>query len=170
MAETTKTQHGGGQSFNAAPVVNSIPKVSAGTDDLQDSGLRTIEVAITSAQILAMRATPVALVAAPGAGKVLQFLGALLILDFGVAYSENSGNTNLVVENATGTDVSEVLEATGFIDATADAMRHMVPAILGSVLLANEGLYLKNAGSAEIITGTGVMRAKVTYAVWDTGL
>lgn len=169
MAETTKTVYGGGASWAAAPAINAIPKVSQSSSDLEDSHLRTIEVAITAAEILLLRATPKALVAAPGSGKVLQFIGATVIYDYATAFTESSAN--LVVENATGTDMSEILEATGLMDATADQIRHMVPAIVSPVILANEGLYLKNNGAAEYGgAGTSVMRVKVTYAVWDTGL
>lgn len=169
MAEAT-TSVTGGVGHTSATVGHS-PRVSVSAPNVyEDSPYCSVEVAITSAQILAMRASHVELVPAPGAGKVLQFLGATVIYDYAVAYSENSASTNLVVENATGTDVSEILEATGFVDATSDQIRHMVPAILGPVMLANEGLYLKNNGGAEMITGTSVLRVKVLYAVHTTGL
>lgn len=170
MAETTKTQHGGGQSWSAAPIVNAIPKVSTGTDDFEDSHIRTIEVAITAAEILALRATNKELVAAPGTGKVLQFLGAILILDYATAYTESAANLAINYTNAAGTVASEVLEATGLADATTDQIRHMVPAIVSPVVAANAPLTLDNNGAAEWSGGTSVIRMKVTYAVWDTGL
>jgi hypothetical protein len=167
MAETTKTLNGGA-SYGTATLGHCPRVASTATTDYEDSPYASVEVAITSAQILTMRATPVALVPAPGAGKVLQFLGATVIYDYATAYTESAAN--LVIENNTGTDMSEILEATGFMDATADAMRHMVPAILGPVMLANEGLYLKNNGAGEYGSGTSVLRVKVLYAVHTTGL
>lgn len=168
MAQATKTAGGGSSFASGLATVGQCPRVANGTTDMEDSPYGSVEVALTSAQLLALRATPALLVAAPGAGKVLQFLGATLIYDYATAYTESAAN--IVVENATGTDMSEILEATGFIDATADAMRHMVPAILGPVMLANEGLYLKNNGAAEWSGGTSVIRVKVLYAIHTTGL
>lgn len=167
MAEATTSVEGGVGHTTAT--VGHCPRVSTSAPNrYEDSPFASVEVAITSAQILAMRASHVELVPAPGAGKVLQFLGATIIYDFATAYTESAAN--LVVENATGTDMSEILEATGFIDASADAIRHMVPAILGPVILANEGLYLKNNGAAEYTGGTSVLRVKVQYCVHTTGL
>jgi hypothetical protein len=167
MSEATTSVTGG--VGHSTATVGHCPRVSTSAPNVyEDSPFCSVEVAITSAQILAMRASHVELVPAPGAGKVLQFLGATVIYDYATAYTESAAN--LVVENATGTDVSEILEATGFVDATSDQIRHMVPAILGPVMLANEGLYLKNNGAAEYAVGTSVMRVKVLYAVHSTGL
>jgi hypothetical protein len=167
MSEATTSVEGG--VGHSTATVGRCPRVSRSAPNrYEDSPYDSVEVSITSAQILAMRATHVELVPAPGAGYVLQFLGATVIYDYATAYTESSAN--LVVENATGTDVSEILEATGFMDATSDQIRHMVPAILGPVMLANEGLYLKNNGGSEYGTGTSVMRVKVQYCVHATGL
>lgn len=162
MPETTKTQHGGGQSWNAAPIVNSIPKVSSGTDDMEDSHLRTVEVALTSAQILALNATPVELVAAPGAGKVLHYLGATFIHDYGGTQYANGAV--LIVKQGSVAVSADVLAAT--LTAAADVITSNIP--ITGVATANTALTLTTATA--FITGTGVLRVKVVYAIWDTGL
>lgn len=167
------TRHiGGGVSYDGGSGTKGrCPRIaSVATDvDLEDSPYGSVEVALTAAQILTLRATPVVLVPAPGAGKVLEFLGAILIYQYVAAYTESSAN--LVIENATGTDISEILEATGLMDATSNQIRHMVPAIVSPVILANEGLYLKNNGAGEYGgAGTSVIRMKVLFATHSTGL
>jgi len=47
--------------------------------------IRYKNVRITSAEILALNATPKELVAAPGAGRAIEFVSAALFLDYGAA-------------------------------------------------------------------------------------
>jgi hypothetical protein len=134
---------------------------------------RWTEVAVSSVDILALRATPKTLVAAPGSGKVLEFLGSLLILDAtATAYVESSANLSVRYENTTGAKASDDIEATGFIDQTADTMttaRPKADAIVAKTGCENKALVLHNLGAGEYTTGTGVMRVKVSYRVWSTG-
>jgi hypothetical protein len=135
--------------------------------------IRWAEVALTSPEILALRATPKTLVSAPGAGKVLEFVGALLLLDAtATAYVESAANLSVRYENTTGAKASDDIEATGFIDQTADTMttaRPKADAIVAATGCANKALVLHNLGAGEYTTGTGTMRVKVSYRVWSTG-
>ena len=135
--------------------------------------LGVAQVSITSAEILALRATPKTLVAAPGAGKLLEFVSAVLLLDAtATAYVESSANLAVRYENTTGAKASEDVEATGFIDQTADTMttaRARADAIVAKTGCENKALVLHNLGAGEYTTGTGVMRVKITYRVWTTG-
>ncbi|UCF48291.1 MAG: hypothetical protein JSU89_14165, partial [Myxococcales bacterium] len=51
-------------------------------DELPEQSIQYAEVEVTSAEILALNSTPKTLVPAPGAGKVLEFISAILILDY----------------------------------------------------------------------------------------
>lgn len=138
-----------------------------------DSGSGTVEKwvegTISIAEMLALRATPKELVAAPGAGKVLEFIGGTLIYDYAAAYTESADNLVVKVENGSGAAVSETIEATGFLDATADKMIK-VEAIKDALLTANKALVLHNAGDGEL-GGTGSpLRYKIKVAVHETGL
>lgn len=170
--EVVKSTYGGGSSWRAAPAVNSIGMVDPGNYDLKASPYRVSDwITVSSAEILALRATNKTLVAAPGSGYVNQFLGAILIYDYATAYTE-SGNDNLAINytDAAGAIASEALEATGLMDATSDQIRHMVPAIVSPVVVANAALTLDNQGSGELSGGTSILRVKVFYAVHDTQL
>lgn len=135
--------------------------------------MRFAEVALSSAEILALRATPKTLVAAPGTGLLLEFCGGVLILDStATAYVESSANLAVKYTNGSGAQVSDTIEATGFIDQTADTMTSMrakQDAIVAKTGCENKALVLHNLGAAEYTTGTGTMRAKVAYRVWTTG-
>lgn len=168
MAEVTRTMSGG---INAGTVTRGrCPRFSSvGSTDIEDSPYASREVSLTSAQILALATTPVELVPAPGAGKVLQFLGALLILDYGtIAYTESADNLTINYTDESGLTASEVIETTGFIDQTNDEMITAVP-VKDIVPVANAALVLSNEND-QFAAGDGVMRVKIIYAVHSTGL
>lgn len=138
-----------------------------------DGAVQVVEVAISSSEILALRAVPKTLVAAPGAGKIAQFLSILLLLDAtATAYVESSANLAVKYDSGSGAKVSDDIEATGFIDQTADTMtqgRAKNDAIVAKTGCENKALVLHNLGAGEYTTGTGTIRAKVRYVVWSTG-
>lgn len=140
---------------------------------IADGALRWAEVAITSPEALAIRATPKTLVAAPGAGKIAEFVGMLLILDAtATAYVESSANLAVRYENGSGAKVSDDIEMTGFIDQTADTMttaRPKADAIVAKTGCENKALVLHGLGAGEWTTGTGTLRAKVAYRVVPSG-
>ncbi len=131
-------------------------------------------VVISSAEILALNATPKQLVAAPGANKVLLLDRAIFFLDYnaaayaGIAAGED---WNIKYENASGLAVG-FLETTGFLDLTADAYRVMeVGASAGTILnnytpLVNKALVLHQL-SGEIITGDSPVAVRVFYTQVD---
>lgn len=139
------------------------------------SSIQSAEVSITNAQMLALRATPVTLVAAPGAGKVLEFLGGVLLFDRTAVYTETTDNMAVKYSNGAGTAISVAIESTGFVDAAADAVYFVQPiagTILGvKTLFENLPLVLHNTGDGEFGGGNAanVVRAKMNYRVWATG-
>lgn len=130
------------------------------------------EISLTSAEILALRATPKVLVAAPGAGRVIEFVSAAVILKAtATAYVESAANLVVRYGTTTGAIVSQVGEMTGFIDQTADMSTVLLPKvdpIATAVASTNVALVLHNNGAAEYTTGTGTMRVKVAYKVHAT--
>lgn len=81
---------------------------------------------ITSAQLLALNATPQTIVAAPGAGRYREFLGAQILYDYNsTAYAGIAAGEDLVFKytDGSGAAVSQQIEATGFLDQTADEIR-----------------------------------------------
>jgi hypothetical protein len=131
------------------------------------------EVAVSSAELLALRATPKTLVAAPGAGYVLEFVSAVLLLDAtATAYVESSANLGIKYTDGSGFQVSEDIEATGFIDQTADTLQHArakADSIVAKTGCEDAALVLHNLGAGEYTTGTGTMRVKISYRRWATG-
>lgn len=148
---------------------NANPAVTVKTSDALSA-----EVTVTSAELLALRATPKTLVAAPGAGRMLQFITAELILDYNsVGYTESADNMAVKYTDGSGVKVSEDIEATGFIDQTADTVTNAVfrkDTIVAASGAANKALVLHNIGDGEYAAGNSPMRVKITYRVLKTGL
>jgi hypothetical protein len=156
----------GSGAASAAPTWETIA-----SDDLSDVVVG--EVSVSSPELLALRATPKLLLAAPGAGLVLDFIGAWLALDAtATAYVEAAANLGIRFTGTTGALVSDAIETTGFIDQTTDTMttaRRKADAIIAKAACENQGLYLHNLGAGEFTTGTGVLRVKIVARLWTTG-
>jgi hypothetical protein len=143
---------------------------------LNDTLINYREVALTNAQIKALRATPVALVPAPGAGKWNQFLELILFLDYGSnVLTETAYNLLVRYGDGSGTAASQVIECTGFIDQAADVATIGLPVLDNIVTKANgenKALVLHNNGAAEFggnAAADTLLRAKVAYRVHKTG-
>ena len=144
---------------------------------LRDGIEGVAEVTITSPQLLALNATPIELVAAPGAGKALILKGVQLHLDYNsAAYAGIAAGEDLAVKytDGSGVQVAEI-ETTGFLDQTADQYRWAYPAdTLGAT--ASEVTPAANAALVahmlvgEIITGDSPLHLKVFYREIDLDL
>lgn len=141
------------------------------------NAVNTAEVTLTAAEVKALRATPAVLVPAPGAGKVIEFIGAVLILDYGGTngFTETTDNLAVKYTDGSGAAVSQAIETTGFIDQTADTMTTAQPkidAIAAKSGCENKPLVLHNTGDGEIAgnaANNNVLRVKVAYRIWNTG-
>lgn len=134
-----------------------------------EAGVRYTDVQVTTAQVLALNATPISLVAAPGAGRVLIFEGAFLHLDYNAtAYGGIAAGEDLAISytNGSGQEVGRC-ETTGFLDATADAIR-WVPA-QSTTAAVNQITPVANAALVisllvgEITTGDSPLNVRTFY-------
>jgi hypothetical protein len=167
------TADAAGRAKMADDFVNSA-KVAANeiaSADLAVSTVQYAEVEISSSEILALFTTPKTLVAAPGAGKVLEFISLLLAYDYGtVAYTIGTA-TNLQVKytDASGAAVSTTQAVTGFIDQVTDQLRAL-DKLEASVTPVDNAALVLTLAAANVTAGDGVIHAKVAYRVHATGL
>lgn len=175
MATTLAVNSGG-----AAPSVITGAMIAANTvatADLSKDTIQYAEVSMTSAEVKALRATPKTLVAAPGAGLVLEYLSMVLLLDYGGTngFTESTNNLAVKYENGSGAAASGTIEMTGFIDQTADTATtsiFKVDTIAAKTACENKALVLHNTSGAEIggnAANDNVLRAKVAYRVHASG-
>ncbi len=89
-----------------------------------------VDANVTAAELLALNATAIEMVAAPGAGKALVFMGAGIEYDFvATACTGVAAGEDLVFKytNASGEQVSAHVETTGMIDQGNDELRWVAP-------------------------------------------
>lgn len=130
---------------------------------------------ITSAQLLALNATPITVVTAPGAGLAIVPTRVLVRIAAGTAYAGIAAGEDLVLKytNGSGAQCSSVIETTGFLDQTTAQLRVAgTPASTGST--AGDVTPVANAAvvmhllSGEITTGTSPLYVKVFYDIINT--
>lgn len=147
--------------------------------DLHDSLIHYAEVTLTAAQIIDLADTPVTIVAAPGAGKLLEFVSAVLILNHsGTGFTESADNLGFYYDTESGALLSEIVECTGFIDQTADTVTFAVPnggaatAIAAASAAVNKPIVLANPDGdfADGGTTTSTLLVRCMYRVHSTGL
>jgi len=125
------------------------------------------DVLITSAQLLALFATPQTIVPAPGAGIVVLFDGIYVVKPAGVAYAGIAAGEDLSVRYGTaGLEVCEI-ETTGFLDQATLQVRegkpfHAASLISSIVPVANSSLTL-GLLVGEITTGDQPLHVRAYY-------
>lgn len=148
----------------ASPVWNSLGAVANG--DIDETLIKYATVTLTHAQIAALRATPIELVAAPGANKQNQFVAATLNGNFTAgAYTETTDNLAIRLGSSSGPKVSEDIEAGGFMDQAAKILTNAVQkkdTILTEAQAENTALVLHNIGDGEFGGGNSANTLKVT--------
>lgn len=134
-----------------------------------ESAIKFVDVTVSSAEMLALNATPKQLVAAPGADLALIFEGAVAFLDYGAAaYAGIAAGEDLAVKytDSSGLQVASC-ETDPFLTATADATRYIQPYRAASgasdiTPVANAALVLHML-SGEITTGDSPLKMRVYY-------
>jgi hypothetical protein len=135
----------------------------------------TVNKTITSAQLLALNATPIEVIAAPGANKAIIVEDVIMSKAAGTAYSGIAAGEDLEVGYVTGGTTLATIETTGFLDQTTAQCRvssKTVPGIAVTTNLtptANAAVVVRLA-SGEITTGDSDLKLRVRYRVIDTVL
>lgn len=132
----------------------------------------TAKVSLTNANIKALRATPITLVAAPGANKIIVFDHALLKLNYGTdVLTESADNLAIKYVDGSGAAVSETIECTGWIDQSVDTYTNAIAkkdAIVAASANVNKALVIHNTGDGEIggnATADSTVDIYVTYHI-----
>jgi hypothetical protein len=136
--------------------------------------IQEFEVAIAAAAVATLRASPVTLVAAPGAGYAWELVGGLVLMDYTApAYTETADNLAVKYVDGSGLAASQTIEMTGFIDQAGDMVTNILPKVdlIGTkAQVENTALVLHNTGDGEFAGGGGsALRVKVAVRRWPTG-
>lgn len=126
-------------------------------------GLQTIEIDLSSADILALSATPKILVPAPGTGKIINVLGIMTSLSVGgTPYTGGSGVSvrynGLVTNLVTALNTFTIVNTTDLI-RTAHAITPLNDITLG----INKAVQLEDG--TPYISGNGTLKVFITYNI-----
>lgn len=138
---------------------NQIP----GTDQRAIGMVYEKIVEISAAEILLLKTAPKELVAAPGTGKVLEFISAVFFLDEGSA--DYSGGALTIQTLTSNNTVSDSLSAANLLESTDDAYVMLQAVHTETDLDVNEGLEL--VADADPTTGNGTLKVAVRYCIHD---
>ena len=129
------------------------------------------DVQLSAAEVNALAAANIELVAAPGAGLAVVPIAVQMFLDHGGTDFVQTNNTDqLALVYSGGAEIAEVgteAQCTAFLEAGADAgLYSPVPAIAGGfVPVAATAIDLDNNGAAEYTTGDGTLSVRTFYRV-----
>lgn|SRR3990167_1604815 len=106
-----------------------------------------------------------------GTDKVVEFISAILSMDFSVAAYTGGGNLTINIGEG-GSALSGLVANTGFIQVSADKIIQFVPlAATILTLTADRGLNLVDTSApTQPGTAAGVIKYRVVYRVFDAGL
>jgi len=141
--------------------------------ELKPSYLNLVEVSLTAAQFNGMYATPVQIIAAPGANKAIIVNHAVLNMTYGAAQFAGGGAVGLQYGNTAhlaGAAASATEAATDFTGASASTLFRFGGGLFTGVALssaANAAVYISNA-TAAFTTGDSTFKLWVWYEVIPT--
>jgi hypothetical protein len=128
---------------------------------MQTSVPYTIKKSVTSPQLLALNTTPIEVIAAPGAGKAIQVLGAFIAYTYATA--AYATNTTLLLVNSTGTN--EIASDGGsLISDTSSNKGYMTIAGGINSIVTNDSVVIE-AQTGDPTDGGGTIDVYVTYQI-----
>lgn len=143
---------------------------------VETAAVYTVNKTITSAQLLALNATPIQVVAAPGANKAIIVEDVIATKAAGTAYDGIAAGEDLALRYTDGSGtILASIEATGFLDQTTAQCRIASKVVPGIAITTNltptaNAALVAHMATGEIATGDSDLKLRVRYRVVDTVL
>lgn len=150
--------------------INACATTPVPSSQLDPATIQYATVALTNTQSKALNSAPTAIIAAAGAGTLIEVLSAVLENVFLTGAFANGGVIQLSYGASTTTPASATVAATFLTSPTANQVIVLAGALATNLASAalNTAIYLACA-TADFITGAGHVTVKVAYRV-HTGL
>lgn len=133
-----------------------------------ESRIRTVKVRVPSAQVKTIVGSDVTIVPAPGAGKCIVPLRAVLTLDYNTATYVWANADHTLGFNLGGLAFANDAAAQAFIEAASRYSAVLNPTANQAVLTENTALLLQAGGTGEPGTGDSDVIVEVDYKIVDT--
>lgn len=165
---------GGDLTADRTLAVGAGAGITVNADDVQiDIGYRMRQTgSISSAQLLALRGTPIELVGAPAAENILILEEIVVFYDYALAaYTITAGGDDLAVRysNGAGAQASATIDTAGLLDQVADKVKVAGRNASDFVAVPGASLVLHNIGANEWTVGGGALRYDLVYRKIATG-
>jgi len=156
-------------SVEGATVITTAPSTSGNvltsngtiwTSAAPAGGLTTVEVSLTSSNIMNMFATPVTVIAGT-AGKVIDIISVTLSFTAGTQYT-GGGNVRLVEETSGVVIFGTVMMTAVDINSAASSIKSSAPLAGSAARVTGKAAQITNQTGA-FVTGTGTLKLYITY-------
>jgi hypothetical protein len=147
---------------------------SIGSAELADNTIKTASVTLTADEIVGTDAGDIGhasgaeLVAAPGSGKVIEFISAVFAYTYDTAAYTGGGDDNVVQLGTTA--VSKAIAGADLLEASANKVAWVSALSDADVALAtNTALNFHGTALTQPGTAAGTLTVEVTYRIHDIG-
>lgn len=161
-----------GVALKSGVLADVVPLLLHAAGDADGAPLYQADVTVTTAQVKALNATPVQLVAAPGTGLMIVPVLAQLYLPYvSAAYACIAAGEDLEIRytNGSGT-LWATIETTGFLDQTATQHRVVLPTAAAAFTPAANAPLVLDLAAGEIITGDSPLKVRTYYRLLPSTL
>lgn len=166
VAQNTGTPSGSTHLSRTLPSFDrSLPNVSGLVEfpDLDPGILQAVQITLTSAQILALNTTPITLVAAQGAGTIIDIETITASLVFGTIAYTGAHNIEVRFTNGSGAKAATDIGST-FLDSSASALDQVGGVTSEVTPVANAAIVL-SVPTANPAAGDSTIRLTCFYRV-----
>lgn len=143
--------------------INLTDPVTGKTIVFDGQGVGHVKLTLTSAQILALNTTPIALIPAPGAGYAISVLEAVAVLTFKTTAYTGTNDLNLNYTNGSGVAVTAAFPHATFMNGGATNY-YKVDSVANNVITANAAV-VANVPTANPAAGDSTITIDVAFRV-----
>jgi len=131
---------------------------------ITEDQLKILTVSLSAANIIAMNATPVEILAAPGAGKILIVDQVFFSFTFNSTQFTGGGDVRFQYDTTTDSIMNLTIDS-GQIKAANDHLQHLIPLAVGALEpFTNKKVEITNA-TAAFATGNSTAKVFVRYRI-----
>lgn len=152
---------------DASPEAETRLNFQRAEDDI-NAIARTAIVALSSAQVLALNATPISVLAAPAAGTAHRILAVEAYKPAGTGYAGIAAGEDIALRYTNGSGATlATIEATGFLDQ-ATAQSRFGAVVATDITPVAAAAVVAHMTTGEITTGDSTIYLRITYRIVPT--